>query len=222
VHFRTQTEAHAGRLLEQLRGIGALLQLFGKRGCGLRLQALGLTRAVGALRVFFSLFAGFQTLQVVFEVVEKTHPLSGYDSRVPDFRTRLTTLRNELLRLHKSLLDLERARYERDVAPITSTGQYLNLVLDDPAFRWLRALSAFIVMIDETLAQKTPPAEEKDAERLMTEARALLTPSEEGSGFARSYFEILQREAAAVLAHRDMLQAMNSLRSETGGPEIAT
>ena len=141
---------------------------------------------------------------------------------MPDFRTRLTTLRNELLRLHKSLLDLERARYERDVAPITSTGQYLNLVLDDPAFRWLRALSAFIVMIDETLAQKTPPAEEKDAERLMTEARALLTPSEEGSGFARSYFEILQREAAAVLAHRDMLQAMNSLRSETGGPEIAT
>ena len=46
-------------------------------------------------------------------------------------RERLTNLRNHLLRLHKSLLDSERAAYERDVARITSTGQYLQLVLGD-------------------------------------------------------------------------------------------
>jgi hypothetical protein len=130
---------------------------------------------------------------------------------VSDFRAHLKTLRDGLLRLHKSLLDLERAAYERDVAPITSTGQYLNLVLDDPVFQWLRELSAFIVMIDEALAQKAPPASEQDAERLFAQARALLSPAEEGDGFARSYFEILQREPAAVLAHRDMLRLMNSL-----------
>ena len=128
-----------------------------------------------------------------------------------DFRTRLKSLRDGLLHLHKSLLELERASYERDVAPITSTGQYLNLVLDDPAFQWLRELSAFVVMIDETLAQKAPPAAEEDAERLIAQARALLSPSEEGIGFARAYFEILQRDAAAVLAHRDMLQVMSTL-----------
>ena len=129
-----------------------------------------------------------------------------------DFRTRLKTLRDGLLRLHKSLLELERAAYERDVAPITNTGQYLNLVLDDPAFQWLRELSAFIVMIDETLAQKAPPATEEDAERLIAQARGLLSPSEEGIGFGRRYFEIMQREAAAVLAHRDMLRVMNGLK----------
>ncbi len=129
-----------------------------------------------------------------------------------DFRTRLKTLRDGLLRLHKSLLELERATYERDVAPITSTGQYLNLVLDDPAFQWLRELSAFIVMIDEALAQKTPELTSDDADRLITQARALLSPSEDGIGFARSYFEIMQRDAAAVLAHRDALQVMNSLK----------
>ena len=129
-----------------------------------------------------------------------------------DFRTRLKTLRDGLLRLHKSLLELERAAYERDVAPITTTGQYLNLVLDDPAFQWLRELSAFIVMIDEALAQKTPPITGEDAERLIAQGRGLLSPSEEGIGFARKYFEIMQREAAAVLAHRDMLQVINGLK----------
>ena len=128
-----------------------------------------------------------------------------------DFRTRLKSLRDGLLHLHKSLLELERSAYERDVAKITSTGQYLNLVLDDPAFLWLRELSAFIVMIDEALAQKAPPLAEEDAERLIPQARALLSPSEDGIGFARGYFDIMQRDAAAVLAHRDMLKVMNSL-----------
>jgi len=130
---------------------------------------------------------------------------------VSDFRTRLKALRDGLLHLHKSLLELERAAYERDVAPITSTGQYLNLVLDDPAFQWLRELSAFIVMIDEALWQKAPPATEEDAERLVAQARGLISPAEKGIGFARGYFEIMQREAAAVLAHRDMLQVMSGL-----------
>ena len=129
-----------------------------------------------------------------------------------DFRTRLKTLRDGLLRLHKSLLELERAAYERDVAPITTTGQYLNLVLDDPAFQWLRELSAFIVMIDEALAQKAPPMNDEDAERLIAQTRGLLSPSEDGIGFARNYFEIMQRDAAAVLAHRDMLQVMSAVK----------
>jgi hypothetical protein len=131
---------------------------------------------------------------------------------VSDFRTRLKTMRDGMLRLHKSLLELERAAYERDVAPITSTGQYLNLVMDDPAFQWLRELSAFIVMVDEALAQKAPPIAEEDAERLVAQARRLLSPAPQGIGFARRYFELMQREAAAVLAHRDMLQVMNGIK----------
>jgi hypothetical protein len=82
-------------------------------------------------------------------------------------------------------------------------------VLDDPAFQWLRELSAFIVMIDEALAQKAPPATAEDAERLVAQVRALLSPAEEGVGFARRYFQIMQREPAAVQAHREMLRVMN-------------
>ena len=52
----------------------------------------------------------------------------------------------------------------------------------------------------------------EDAERLIAQTRELLSPAEDGLGFARSYFDMMQREAAAVLAHRDMLQVMNSLK----------
>jgi hypothetical protein len=127
---------------------------------------------------------------------------------VTDLRVRLKGLRDGLLRFHKSLLDSERAAYERDVARITSTGQYLRLVLEDPWFQWLRELSQLVVLIDETLGEKDPPAADTDLERLLAQARAIMVPDEAGEGFARRYFEVLQRDPAAVLAHRDMLKVM--------------
>ena len=125
-------------------------------------------------------------------------------------RPHLTALRNGLLRWHKSLLDSERAAYERDVARITSTGQYLQLVLDDPWFAWLREISQFIVIVDETLAQKEP-ATPADAARLIAKARDLLLPSESGSDFGRHYDRAMQRDPAAVLAHGQMMQVFADL-----------
>jgi hypothetical protein len=128
-------------------------------------------------------------------------------------RPHLTALRNGLLRWHKSLLDSERAAYERDVARITSTGQYLQLALDDPWFAWLREISQFIVIVDETLAQKEP-ATPADADRLIAKARELLLPSESGSDFARHYDRAMQRDPAAVLAHGQMMQVFADLAKE--------
>jgi hypothetical protein len=125
-------------------------------------------------------------------------------------RERLTELRNGLLKLHKILLDSERSTYERDVARITSTGQYLDLVLNDPWFGWLRDLSQFIVLIDETLDFEDP-AKAADADRLIAQARELLVPSENGVAFARSYFEAIQRDPNVVLAHRDMMHVFSTL-----------
>jgi hypothetical protein len=135
-------------------------------------------------------------------------------NRMPDHtRSHLTALRNGLLRWHKSLLDAERAAYERDVARITSTGQYLQLVLDDPWFAWLREISQFIVIVDETLAQKEP-ATPADAARLIGKARELLIPSETGSEFARRYEQAMQRDASAVLAHGEMMLVFAELAKE--------
>jgi len=124
--------------------------------------------------------------------------------------SRLTELRTGLLALHKSLLEGERAVYERDVARITSTGQYFQLVLNDPWFSWLRELSQFIVLVDESLNPKDPPSL-ATADRLIGEARVLLSPTEDGNGFGRRYFEVMQRDPDAVLAHRDMMQVIGRL-----------
>ncbi len=125
-------------------------------------------------------------------------------------RDRLKTLRTGLLRLHKTLLESERGVYERDVERITSTGQYLNLVLNDPWFAWLHELSQFIVLIDETLDLEEP-ATSADADRVIARARELVSPSENGDGFRRRYFEVMQRDPAAVLAHRDMIRVFEAL-----------
>jgi len=125
-------------------------------------------------------------------------------------RERLTRLRNGLLHLHKSLLDSERAAYERDIERIASSGQFLNLLLNDPWFSWLRELSQFIVVVDETLDLDEPPTA-ADAIRLIGQARELVSPAEDGDRFARRYWEAMQRDPAAVLAHRDMLRTFDAL-----------
>jgi hypothetical protein len=124
---------------------------------------------------------------------------------------RLTALRNGLLRLHKHLLDSEKAAYERDVERITTTGQYLNLVLNDPWFAWLRDLSQFVVLIDETLDFEEPPTPE-EAEKLVARARELVSPSENGGGFGKRYWDAMQRDAGVVLAHRDMMRVFSELQ----------
>ena len=132
------------------------------------------------------------------------------DQMAAPAREQLINVRNGLLRLHKSLLDSEKAAYERDVEPITTTGQFLGLVMNDPWFAWLRDLSQFIVLIDETMDDDAGVTD-ADAARLLTQARELIAPSEEGQGFRRRYFEAMQRDPAAVLAHRDMMKIFGTL-----------
>src|SRR5277367_897633 len=109
----------------------------------------------------------------------------------------LTALRHTLLTHHKALLDSERARYERDVERVQSSGQMLNLVLHDPFFAWLHELSELIVTIDETL-DADDPATAADAARLLAQARTLLLPVESGQGFRGQYFDALQRDPDVV------------------------
>ena len=123
---------------------------------------------------------------------------------------RLKEFRNGLLKLHKTMLDSERALYERDVERIPNTGRYLDLVLNDPWFAWLRELSGLIVFIDEAIAADEKPGRE-EAGRFIAEGRALLIPAENGSGFANEYFKLLQRDPNVVMAHSDMMKTIASV-----------
>lgn len=123
---------------------------------------------------------------------------------------RLTDLRNGLLRLHKTLMESERALYERDVARINTSAQLLNLLMHDPWFGWLHELSEMVVRIDEMLVSEEPPKTE-DTEVLIAQARALVSPSENGQGFGKHYFEAMQRDPDVVLAHAATIKLLAAL-----------
>ena len=124
---------------------------------------------------------------------------------------RLTDLRNGLLRLHKVLLDSERALYEHEIAKITSAGQLLNLVINDPWFAWLHELSELIVLIDETQEADDPPVSLIDANKLIAQSKALLIPAEQGTRFAQKYYEAIQRDPDVVIAHCKMSRLLGQL-----------
>ena len=115
-------------------------------------------------------------------------------------RRGLKDLRHGLLRLHKTLLDSEQVTYERIHGRVESAGQLLQLVMGDPWFAWLRPLSHLVIRIDEMLEdeQESTP---QDIALVLSEVRGLLTPSEQGEGFERNYYEALQRTPDVVLAH---------------------
>lgn len=117
---------------------------------------------------------------------------------------RLRGLRLALLRLHKALLDDERAAYER-VHGGVSSGQLLHLVINHEQFAWLRAFSEFIVRVDEMFDAEGPPGE-RETEGFFEEARTILSPSETGSDFQRKYRAALQNNPHAVLLHREAVR----------------
>jgi len=123
----------------------------------------------------------------------------------------LKQLRQGLLRLHKTLLDMERRSYERARGKINNSYEFLQLVLKDPWFDWLHRLSELIVQIDETIdtVGSEKPASEADAKELITRAKSLLSPSETGSEFQKNYFLALQQSPDVVLLHSEITKTLS-------------
>jgi hypothetical protein len=123
--------------------------------------------------------------------------------------THLRQLHRTLLILHKILLDQERLSYEQIFGPVTAP-RLLQLVIADPHFAWLHAVSELIVAIDEVMEAQDPPSTTADGEALMVQTKALLTASENGTEFQKKYDAALQREPSVILAHKEVMQVVAS------------
>ncbi len=128
-----------------------------------------------------------------------------------DSINRLKELRKGLLRLHKTLLDLERRGYERARGRISNSYEFLQLALKDPWFDWLHRLSELIVQIDETLdgVGSDKQAEEPDAQALISRAKTLLSPGETGTEFQKNYFLAIQQSPDVVLLHSELMKLLS-------------
>jgi hypothetical protein len=124
----------------------------------------------------------------------------------------LDRLRQALLRLHKTLLDAQRIRYEREHGRVESRGELLELVLQDPSFEWLRVLSALIAGLDELSA-----VDDKDvsAELLAVINRLRTLVRFEGNvGFTAPYREIIEAVPDALVAHVQLSRLLAELSDE--------
>jgi len=129
-------------------------------------------------------------------------------------REKLIALRQALLRLHKTLLDMERREYER-IHGRVSTGELFRLVIDHPQFAWLHNISEFVVRIDEELAADAPVTAQ-DTSSAVALARKMFVPSESGDGFQKRYFEAIQLDPAVVIEHAELVRLFANESSDAG------
>jgi hypothetical protein len=141
------------------------------------------------------------------------NPIPESDGDALD-RQKLTQLRSTLLRLHKTLLDMERRDYEREHGHV-STGELFRLVIDHQQFAWLHNISEFVVRLDESLAGEAPITAE-DTRSAIGMARKMFVPTESGDAFQKQYFDAIQRDPAVVLDHAELARLFNSEPPDAG------
>jgi hypothetical protein len=117
--------------------------------------------------------------------------------------------RDLLLKLHKSLVDYERATYETFNGPMTA-GAFLNVLLSDEDFEWLRRFSTLIVDIDEMFAQKDGFDQETVTSHL-ERLRSLTAMEGEDDYFRAKYQIVLQNDLDAASLHAELKQLIRPL-----------
>ena len=130
------------------------------------------------------------------------------DSRDTPARQKMVALRENLLRLHKTLLEMERRDYEK-VHGQVNVGELFRLVVGDPQFAWLHSISEFVVRIDELLAGEKEVTG-MDSRESITLARKMFLPTETGDGFQRQYFDAIQKDPAVVMEHAELARLFSN------------
>jgi hypothetical protein len=123
---------------------------------------------------------------------------------------RLKKSRDILLKLHKSMLDLEREMHEGIHGKLSAT-DFLDLLLNDEDLAWLRKFSMLIVEIDEMFDLKEAVTDEM-VDANLRQVRELVEMTEPDEYFRAKYQFALQRDPNAAGLHSQL----KSLLSEEG------
>jgi hypothetical protein len=104
--------------------------------------------------------------------------------------------------VHKRLLHSARAEYEQKHGPIAGPGMFLELLMNDLHFAWLRPMSGLMAEIDEAMEEpETIDAGRRTAWRARLEAVML----------DARYVQYLQDSADLVMDHAALRRALNVL-----------
>jgi hypothetical protein len=119
-----------------------------------------------------------------------------------DNKERLKQARNILLSHHKTLVDFERENYQMLNGPVNS-GQFLNLLLEDPDFEWLREFSTLIVGIDEMFELKDGISSEM-VDNYLAKMKELIDLKNVSEAFKTKYQYALQESTEAAGGHAEL------------------
>ena len=131
-----------------------------------------------------------------------------------EIRKRLDEVSHALRPLHKALVDLVQADYEkRQGRPVGGPVQLFQLLTQDPFFLWLHPMSALMAEIDELYDQKEPIAPDAVAAVRATLESLIADRGQEPSpdSFISRYLEILQNEPDVVMLHARVRRALDKL-----------
>ncbi len=120
----------------------------------------------------------------------------------------LRSARDLLLKLHKTMVDLEREMYE-GIHGKQSASEFLNLLLEDEDMAWLRRFSMLIVEIDEMFASKDGLNDELVSAHI-EKVRELVEMAESDDYFKAKYQFTLQRDANAAVLHSELRNLVRS------------
>ena len=121
---------------------------------------------------------------------------------------RLDTVRNDLLRVHRGLLEAERNRYEKHHGRIANNSAFLQLVINDPWFDWLRPMGQMVLMIDERTSDKKQPLGSVEAATLFEQSLALLKADAEGDAFQRLFLQSIQSSPELAVLVRQVAKGL--------------
>jgi hypothetical protein len=120
-------------------------------------------------------------------------------------------MRSSLQYLHKALILAEQVTYERINGPVASQRELLQLVLNDSWFTWIHPFALLVQRIDQLLEDGESELGLIEVNELLSIIRSFIRLSEEGDGFARSYYEAILREPDVACAHMEVIKVLTCL-----------
>lgn len=125
----------------------------------------------------------------------------------------MNELAQALRELHRSLVENERRAYELEIGTLLSPGDFLQLLISDARFAWLRALSELMVDLDVFLEADPSPTED-EAAAVRAEVEWLIAapaPPEVASDFAKHYLPLIAGDPHIAMAHARVKQVIQKL-----------
>ena len=125
-----------------------------------------------------------------------------------DKAEKLKNARDILLKLHKSMLDIEREMYEGLNGKVAAA-QFVTLLMEDDDFAWLRKFSSLIVEVDEMFASKDGYSDEL-IDACLQKVKELAEMSEDDDYFKAKYQFALQKSPDSAGLHSQLKKALSS------------